>query len=100
MKESIDWNDYGQYYNMPSNYAVPKGVYNIHMSKANSTVAEKIDSIDSIAPNKKYSTKVVKSLFNWAELNLYRESSYVENIAKTFKKMKNFSASRRPYSCY
>jgi hypothetical protein len=92
MKESIDWNDYGRYCNVPSKFAVPKGVYNIHMSKANSTDAEKIDSIDSIAPNKKYSTKVVKSLFNWAELILYRESSYVENIAKTFEKKEKLSS--------
>jgi hypothetical protein len=41
MKDSIDWNDYGQYCNVPSKYAVPKGVSNIQMSKANSTDAEK-----------------------------------------------------------
>ena len=91
MRDSIDWNDYGRYCNVPSKYAVPKGVYNIQMSKANSTDAEKINSIHQIAPNKKYSTTVVKSLFDWAELILYRDSSYVENIAKTFeKKKKNF----------
>jgi hypothetical protein len=52
MRETIDWNDYGRYCNVPSRYAVYKGVSNIHMSKANSTDAEKIDSIDSVAPNK------------------------------------------------
>ena len=92
MKETIDWNDYGRYCNVPLRYAVNKGISNIHMSKANSTDPEKIDSIDCVAPNKKYSTKVVKSLFDWAELILCRENSYVENIAKSFenKKKKNF----------
>ncbi len=93
MKETIDWNDYyGRYCNVLSRYAVPKGVSNIHMSKANSKDAEKIDSIDSVAPNKKYSTKVVKSLIDCVELILCRENSYVENIAKTFenKKKKHF----------
>ena len=85
MKESIDWNDYGQYCNVPSKYAVPKGVYNIHMSKANSTNAEKLIQLTASHQTKKYSTKVVKSLFDWAELILCRENSYVENIAKTFE---------------
>jgi hypothetical protein len=58
----------------------------------NLILIEKIDSIDCVAPNKKYSTKVVKSLFDWAELILCRENSYVENIAKSFenKKRKTF----------
>ena len=92
MRESIDWNEYGQYCNVSSKYAVSKGVYNIHMATATSADGEKIDSIDCVKPNKKYSTKVVKSLFNWAELILYRESPYVENIAKTFEKKEMLSS--------
>ena len=63
IKESIYWNDFGQYCNVPLKHAVTKGVNNVHMSKANTANAVKIESFDSIKPNKKDSKKVVKSLF-------------------------------------
>ncbi len=60
MRESIDWNDFGRYCNVPIKFAVQKSVYNDHMSKANTINAVKIKSIDSITPNR----KGVKSLFD------------------------------------
>ena len=62
------------------------------MSKANTANAVKIDSFDSIKPNRKYSKKVVKSLFEWAERILYRESSFVQDIAKiNWKRIKKLA---------
>ncbi len=77
-KRIIDWNDFGQYCNVPVKFAVPKGVNNVHMSKANTANAVKVESFESIKPNKKDSKEVVKSLFRWAERILYRESPYVQ----------------------
>jgi hypothetical protein len=85
IKESIDWNDFGRYCNVPLKHAVTKGVNNVHMSKANTANAVKIDSFDSIKPNRKDSKKVVKSLFEWVERILYRESPYVQDIAKSIE---------------
>ena len=56
------------------------------MSKANNKNAFKIESFDSIKPNKKHSKKVVKSLFEWAERILYWESAYVQDITKSIEK--------------
>ncbi len=86
IKESIDWNDFGQFCNVPLKYAVTKGVNNVHMSKANTANAVQIESFDSIKPNRKDSKKVVKSLFKWAERILYRESPYVQDIAKSIER--------------
>ncbi len=86
IKESIDWNDLGQYCNVPLKFAVTKGVNNVHMSKANTANAVKIDSFDSIKPNKKDSKKVDKSLFEWVERILYWENPYVQDIAKSIER--------------
>ncbi len=53
----IDWNDSGRYCNVPVKFAVSKGVNHVHMSKANNKNAVKIESFDSIKPNKKQSKK-------------------------------------------
>jgi hypothetical protein len=82
----IDWNDSGRYCNVPVKFAVSKGVNHVHMSKANNKNAFKIESFDSIKPNKKHSKKVVKSLFEWAERILYRETAYVQDITKSIEK--------------
>ena len=60
----------------------------VHMSKANNKNAFKIESFDSIEPNKKHSQKVVKSLFKWAERILYWESAYVQDITKSIEEGK------------
>jgi hypothetical protein len=86
LKESIDWNDFGRYCNVPVKFAVSKGVNNVHMSKANTANAVKIETFESIKPNKKYSKKVVKSIFEWVERILYRESPYVQDIAKSIER--------------
>jgi hypothetical protein len=57
IKESIDWNDFGQYCNVPLKYAVTKGVNNVHMSKANTENAVK--SILLTASNQ--TEKILKS---------------------------------------
>ncbi len=59
------------------------------MSKANTANAVKIDSFDSIKPNRKDSKKVVKSLFQWAERILYWESPYRQDITKSIEKGSN-----------
>jgi hypothetical protein len=59
----INWNDSGRYCNVPVKFAVSKGVNYVHMTKTNNKNAFKIESFDSIKPNKKSSKKVVKSLF-------------------------------------
>ncbi len=86
IKELIDWNDFGQYCNVPLKFAVTKGVNNVHMSKANTANAVKIEFFDSIKPNKKDSKKSVKSLFEWAERILHWESPYVQDIAKSIER--------------
>jgi hypothetical protein len=63
IKESIDWYDFRQYCNVPLKHAVTKGVNNVHMSKANTANAVKIDSFDSIKPNKK-NLKKLSNLFS------------------------------------
>ncbi len=82
-KSQIDWNDSGKYCNIPVKFAVSKSVNHVHMSKANNKNSTKIESFDSIKPDKKNSKKVVKSLFEWAERILYRESVYVQDITKS-----------------
>ena len=82
----IDWNDSRRYCNVPVKFAVSKGVNHVHMSKANNKNAFKIESFDSIKPNKKHSKKVVKSLFEWVERILYWESAYVQDITKSIEK--------------
>ncbi len=84
----IDWNDSGRYCNVPIKNAVVKGVNQVHMSKANTKIAVKIESFHSIKSNKKDSKKVVKSLFEWAERILYWESAYVQDITKSIEEGK------------
>jgi hypothetical protein len=55
------------------------------MSKVNTKIAVKIESFHSIKPNKKDSKKAVKSLFEWAERILYRESAFVQDITKSIE---------------
>jgi len=88
IKPSIDWNDLGRYCNVPYRYAVEKGVSNVHMAKANSTTAAQIETFDNIKPNKKNSTTVVKSLFEWAERILYRENDYVDELTNSIERGK------------
>jgi len=80
-ENSLNWNDYGRYCNVPAKYAVQRGIYNVHMSKATDTNPEKITSLQCIPPNKKDSKKVVKSLLDWADLILLNEDTYVKEIA-------------------
>ncbi len=86
IKKLIDWNDFGQYCNVPVKFAVTKGVNYVHMSKVNTANAVKIESFDSIKPNKKDSKKTVRSLFEWAKRILYRGSPYVQDIAKSIER--------------
>ena len=88
IKPSIDWNDLGRYCNVPSKYAVEKGVSNVHMAKANTTTAVQIETFDNIKPNKKDSKTVVKSLFDWAERILYRENDYVDELTNSIERGK------------
>ena len=82
----IDWNDSGRYCNVPVKFVVSKGVNHVHMSMANNKNALKIESFDNIKPNKKKSTTVVKSLFEWAERILYRENDYVDELTNSIKR--------------
>ena len=87
-KSQIDWNDSGQYCNVPVKFAVSKSVNHVHMSKANNKNASKIESFDSIKQDKKNSKKVVKSLFEWAERILYRENDYVDELTNSMERGK------------
>jgi len=58
------------------------------MSIANTKTAVKIESFHSIKQNKKDSKKVIKSLFEWVERILHRESAYVQDITKSIEEGK------------
>lgn len=87
----IDWNDLGRYCNVPQKFAVKQGVNDVYMAKANNKNPVKIESFDDIKPNNKDSKKVVKSLFEWADKILDRESVYMQDITKSIEKGGNTS---------
>ena len=87
----IDWNDVGRYCNVPQKFAVKQGVNDVYMAKANNKNPVKIESFDDIKPNNKDSKKVVKSLFEWADKILDRESVYMQDITKSIEKGENTS---------
>jgi hypothetical protein len=77
-----DWSDVGRYFTQPPNKAVSKGVNHVHMSKAKTPVVQRMKSFDDVIPKKtgKGTEKVIRSLLEWADMILFRENAYVEDI--------------------
>jgi len=77
-----DWSDVGRYFTQPPIKAVSKGVNHVHMSKAKTPVVQRMKSFDDVIPKKtgKGTEKVIRSLLEWADMILFRENAYVEDI--------------------
>ena len=88
--EGLDWNDNRRYVNAPIRLAVKGGVNNIYVRKANNKGGfYKISTFDDLKPNRMDSDKVVKSLYDWAEMILYWDVTYVQEITKSIEGKKN-----------
>ena len=77
-----DWSDMGRYFTQPPNKAVSKGVNHVHMSKAKNQVVQRMKSFHDVIPKKtgRGTEKVIRSLLEWADMILFREHEFVEDI--------------------
>ena len=102
--DGLNWNDKGRYCNAPKRLEVKGHVNNMFMQLANNKGGDfyKITLFGDLKPNKMDSEKVVKSLYDWAEMILYRDNSYVQKITKSIdgkrKKKRNAKQSMPQYT--
>ena len=77
-----DWSDMGRYFTQPPNKAVSKGVNHVHMSKAKNQVVQRMKSFHDVIPKTtgRGTEKVIRSLLEWADMILFREHEYVEDM--------------------